>query len=107
MIVLYNILFFIGMTLSFPLILLIVLLSDKRRKTVLQRLGLTRVPNFQFPIWIHALSVGEVLSVVPLVKALKKRFGNIVFSASTKTGFDIANTLLKEHTDAVFSFLMI
>ncbi|QTA91016.1 3-deoxy-D-manno-octulosonic acid transferase [Desulfonema magnum] len=104
MIVLYNILFFIGMTLSFPLILLIVLLSDKRRKTVLQRLGLTRVPNFQFPIWIHALSVGEVLSVVPLVKALKKRFGNIVFSASTKTGFDIANTLLKEHTDAVFFF---
>lgn len=47
-------------------------------------------------IWIHALSVGEVISAVPFVKALKVRHKelDIVFTASTKTGFDMAAQLL-------------
>lgn len=46
-------------------------------------------------IWIHALSVGEVISAVPFVTALKKQFKDldIVFTASTKTGFDMAGQL--------------
>ena len=116
MIFLYNILFFTVIILCFPLIIPIVLLSDKRRKTVLQRLGFvcsktdTLQNKFHHfgkkPIWVHALSVGEVLSAEPLVRELKQRFKfrDIVLSVSTKTGFEIANKRLKETVDSIFFY---
>lgn len=116
MLVLYNLLLLIGMILGFPFIIPIIILSEKRRQTVPRRLGLTplpksvRSPARHLPeterIWIHALSVGEVLSAVPLVREVAHRFGktNVVFSASTQTGFDIANERLKEEVDAIFFF---
>ena len=111
MITLYNIILTIGITVGIPLIIPIVLLSEKRRKTFLQRLGVKRLPeNILFkrdkPVWVHALSVGEVLSSVPLVTKLKERFKDkrIVFSASTKTGFEIANKLFKKNVDLIFFF---
>ncbi len=111
MITLYNIILTIGITVGIPLIIPIILLSEKRRKTFLRRLGVKRLPeNILFkrdkPIWIHALSVGEVFSSVPLVMKLKERFKDkrIVFSASTKTGFEIANKLFKKNVDSIFFF---
>ncbi|MFC1488652.1 3-deoxy-D-manno-octulosonic acid transferase [Thermodesulfobacteriota bacterium] len=116
MIFLYNILFFSAVTIGFPVIIPIVLFSEKRRKTVLQRLGLVsktaklrqgRLRHSENrPIWVHALSVGEVLSAVPLVKGLSKRFGHrdIVVSVSTKTGFGIASKYLQENVSSVFFY---
>jgi 3-deoxy-D-manno-octulosonic-acid transferase len=91
---LYNILLVIGITIGVPLIIPLVLTSDKRRKTVLHRLGISPLPKAisqnrlqkgnNRPIWIHALSVGEVVSAVPLIKKIKNCFKHqdIVFSAS-------------------------
>ncbi|MBA3016704.1 MAG: 3-deoxy-D-manno-octulosonic acid transferase [Proteobacteria bacterium] len=112
MITLYNIILTIGITVGIPLIIPIILLSEKRRKTFLQRLGLKQLPenilskSAKKPIWIHALSVGEVLSSVPLVMNLKGHFKDkrIVFSASTKTGFEIADKLFKKNVDSIFFF---
>lgn len=116
MILLYNILMFTGIALGFPLIVPMVLASDKRRKTLLPRLGLAALPKGisehrshkpdSKPIWVHALSVGEVISAVPLVKGLSGCFRdrNIVFSVSTKTGIEIADKLLKDYVDAIFFF---
>jgi len=116
MILLYNIAILLALTLGFPLIIPMILVSGKRRKTVLQRLGLTRMPpefivrrsdnRGKKRVWVHALSVGEVLSAVSLVKRLKEYcdIGNIVFSASTKTGFDIANRYLIDAVHAIFYF---
>lgn len=66
----------------------------------MQRLGLfTRFPKKEANtrrIWVHALSVGEVNSSLPLVSALKKNYPahDIVFTASTKTGFERALDLM-------------
>ena len=59
------------------------------------RMGL-RLPAIGRPgpkrVWVHALSVGEVLSSIPLIAELKRlRPGlEIVFSTSTETGMSIA-----------------
>jgi len=45
-------------------------------------------------IWIHAVSVGEVLAIVPLVKKLSEEF-DVVLSTITETGRDVALKKLK------------
>ena len=114
--ILYNFLMFMGLTLGLPLIIPTVLTTEKRRKTFLQRLGLAGLPesikkrnsfsSSNKPIWVHALSVGEVISAVPLVKGLTGHLGknSIVFSAATKTGFEVAGKLLKDRVDAIFFY---
>jgi 3-deoxy-D-manno-octulosonic-acid transferase len=116
MILLYNILLFIATVLGLPLIIPMVLISDKRRKTVFQRLGLIRLPpkfvrqGFEKSkkklVWVHGLSVGEVLSAIPLVKMLNECSAapHIVFSASTKTGYEIANRHFNDDVESVFYF---
>ena len=80
----------------FPLFFLF---SKKRRANLLKRAGFSmkwkRKKAGEKRIWIHALSFGEVRSALPLVKAVKRQYGdfNIIFTASTKTGFDLANQL--------------
>ncbi len=56
-------------------------------------------------VWIHAVSVGEVLAAVPLVEALKQRYsGRAVFvSTTTETGQRLARERLK-CADAIFYF---
>jgi len=90
-----NILFII----TVPFLPFIYFFSKKRRATLIQRLGfrtgLRPKQAGQKRLWIHALSVGEVISAIPFVKALKERHKelDIVFTASTKTGFDMAAQL--------------
>ncbi|MBU0969893.1 MAG: 3-deoxy-D-manno-octulosonic acid transferase [Proteobacteria bacterium] len=99
MILMYHILSTLIFLLALPVFPVVYLLSEKRRATLFQRLGLLtgfkRKKNGEFRIWVHALSVGEVKSAVPFVNALKKNRpeARIVFTASTKTGFETAQQL--------------
>ncbi len=82
-----------------PVLPFIWLVSEKRRANLLQRLGiytgLKKKSGSEKRIWIHALSVGEVRSAVPLITAVRQRLPHlqIVFTAATRTGFDTAQQL--------------
>ncbi len=73
---------------------------------ILERLGLRlpRLPVRQGPvIWIHALSVGEVTSALPLVKGIRESISpaQIVFTATTRSGKELAERLIAPHIDLV------
>ena len=115
MILIYNILLHAGVILGLPFIVPIILVTRKWRKPFLNRLGFTSLPGVLSgstgdskslkPIWIHALSVGEVISAVPLVSKLFESKNNpIVFSATTQTGYDISKNLLSAYVRRIFYF---
>ncbi len=115
MIMVYNLLWMFGSFLAIPWLICSAIVSRKRRKTVLQRLGIAVAPmlhnlkaaSFDLqPLWVHALSVGEVLSAVSLARALKQKYPGypIVFSTSTLTGYETASRILQKDMDAVFYF---
>ncbi len=54
--------------------------------------------------WFHALSVGETLSALPLVKEVKKRRPDleILFSTATETGMSLARERLSGEVDRFF-----
>ena len=115
MLVLYNTLMLAALCLLCPLWIPLVRFSKKYRKTFFNRLymePLNTAENLAVhaenpaPIWIHALSVGEVLSAEPLVKALSRKYGaaNLIFSASTHTGVEMASRVLAPHVQAVRHF---
>jgi 3-deoxy-D-manno-octulosonic-acid transferase len=113
MIRVYNIAVAATLLLALPFLLPYIVLSTKRRRVILRRLGLVH-PSICFrpgppagkPIWVHALSVGEVFAGVPLVRALAARYAHrpIVFSASTTGGYEMARQKLGDTVAAVFYF---
>jgi len=105
MMLLYNIVFLLGGVLSLPLIIAKVLTSDKRRKTVLNRLGSKAFDGVERekPVWIHALSVGEVLAAVHLAKKIGPN-RSVLLSVSTLTGHETAKRLLNGSVASIVFF---
>ncbi|MCB2185075.1 MAG: 3-deoxy-D-manno-octulosonic acid transferase [Deltaproteobacteria bacterium] len=70
--------------------------SSRQREIMAARLGLGRawlpVPGGPGALWVHALSVGEVGTALPLVRALGKRFPGrpLVLSTATAGGLELA-----------------
>ena len=107
--------YFLLSGLVFPLVLAVawpfLLLKEKRRKTLLPRLGFQPYPEIGAdgpgPVWIHALSVGELLSAVPLIEGLRARLGAtrpILVSVSTLSGRRIAEKRLEGKIDGLVYF---
>jgi 3-deoxy-D-manno-octulosonic-acid transferase len=110
---LYSLLTAAGVFLLSPYFLLRGLIQGKYLSNIPERLG------WRFPrelrggsdgapersIWIHAVSVGEVLAVLPLAQLLKTRFPlrRLVVSTTTVTGQKVARERMP-FADAVFYF---
>ena len=96
---LYYLLFATLITLTLPLWIWRYLRTPKYRDTVLQRLGYKRptLPSGS-RIWVHAVSVGEVMAVKGLIQQLQQQFphDHIILSTVTKTGQKVAQENLPE-----------
>jgi 3-deoxy-D-manno-octulosonic-acid transferase len=97
MYLLYSTLLFLALVVGGPYWIYQMLRHDKYRRGLWQRLG--RVParlrNLNVPvIWIHAVSVGEVLAVSELVLKLRSEFPGhrILVSTTTDTGQRLAQS---------------
>ncbi len=99
MIFFYKIIITLLFVIVLPFLPFIYFFSKKRRATLGFRFSLKAdfkpKPREKKRIWVHALSVGEVISALPFIKELKEQYPDldIVFTASTKTGFDMAEQL--------------
>ncbi len=91
----YNLLSTVGLALYLPR-LLFKKGPERRSEYIRERLGLSDYTKTD--IWVHAVSVGEVLACVPFLKALKKEFPSkkIVLTTTTYTGQKIAQERFSE-----------
>jgi 3-deoxy-D-manno-octulosonic-acid transferase len=108
---LYSVALGVGMLVSLPYWLFQMARHGKYRKGLAERLGRVpsrlRLPGEEEPvIWIHAVSVGEVLAVAGLVEELRRRFPRhkIFVSTTTDTGQALARARFGEAN--VFYFPM-
>jgi 3-deoxy-D-manno-octulosonic-acid transferase len=102
MYLLYSALLAVVLVLGSPYWLLEMLRHGKYRRGLLQRFGLVpeRTRNSSKPsIWMHAVSVGEVLAVSELVPALRAQFPDhrVVISTTTNTGQKLATARFGEN----------
>lgn len=109
MFVLYNLLQILFLPIALPFIALFLFFSQKYRDRIPARLGhglyrkitskQSQAPRF----WIHALSVGEVTSALPLITGLRNRYRDaiIIVSVTTRSGKKVADSLLKTKADHV------
>ncbi len=109
MFVLYNVLQFAFLLVFSPFLTLFVACSSKYRDRVPARLGLGITEKLAChkatvrTIWVHALSVGEVTSAVPLVRGLRAKYPTyrIIVSVTTRSGKKVADTLLHSYADCI------
>ncbi len=93
-----------------PFLLIALSRSVKYKKSLKYRLGiwpesLSAKFNDHDWVWLHAVSVGEVAAVTPLVKTLKERHPNLklLVSTVTETGNQLAHQCL-EGVDEIIYF---
>lgn len=107
---LYSVVTAIGMVLLAPYFALQGLRRGKYLGNFRERMGylpdaLARNVQPRTSIWVHAVSVGEVLASKPVVDGLKKRFPEcpIFLSTTTATGQELARERIRS-SDGVFYF---
>ena len=108
---LYNALLGTVLVVGAPVWIPWVLLSRKRRANLPDRIGLRGVPrqsaiDGRATVWVHAVSVGETLAAVPLLRLLRRRIADarLLVSSVTITGRETAVKSLSSVVDEGFFF---
>jgi len=103
-------LIFYNIVSSCVVLALIPLFPFMRRRRISDRLGLglKGIGPFHAPIWVHALSVGEVMSAIPLIDVLKEKYpeNDLIFSATTRQGIAFAREELEGKVKALIPMPM-
>src|SRR5512147_2790136 len=93
MYVVYNLFLTAATVLFFPVILFKLITVPKYRAGLTQKLGRLRKSVLKVikgtrPIWVHAVSVGEVMAAHPLIRELKRKYPHrkLILSTVTVTG---------------------
>ncbi|HEU4386989.1 MAG TPA: glycosyltransferase N-terminal domain-containing protein, partial [Blastocatellia bacterium] len=100
MYLLYSLALSVGFVLLLPYFTYQIIRYGKHKAGLKQRLG--RLPRSlvgQGPtVWLHAVSVGEFLAAIPLIRELRSTLPRhrIVVSTTTLTGQTLARTHLSE-----------
>jgi 3-deoxy-D-manno-octulosonic-acid transferase len=80
---------------------------DLRKRWLREKLGFFNssfIPHPSSLIWVHAVSVGEVMAALPLLKSLRERYASrkIILSTITDTGQKVARERTPEGTTVVY-----
>jgi 3-deoxy-D-manno-octulosonic-acid transferase len=109
---LYSVAISAGLIVLAPYFLVRGLRRGKNLRNLPERLGLRFPPELaragadsQGGIWLHAVSVGEVLAAAPLARSLKERYPErrLIVSTTTETGQALAHERM-QFADAVLYF---
>lgn len=107
--IVYNAFLVVFAAVFLPLMALRLAMKGRARAGIKQRFGIFEKGFFDRrgdrTVWVHAVSVGETLAAVPIVKELKRRHRGlqIYFSTVTETGNAVAREKL-DFDDKVFFF---
>lgn len=107
MFIFYDIIFLLYAVVYFPFLFL----RGKWHKGFYTRLGGSSLRRLKDEIggkksiWVHAVSVGEVLAVLDLIEEIRRRFADhkIILSTVTTTGHDLAQARLKNKCLVIFA----
>ena len=108
----WNVLYNALLLLASPVIFVMLLAKPRCRRGLAQRFGFTAPgisPDQRPLIWMHAVSLGEVVAITPLVRELHRRHPGYRFAVSTatETGRDAVERRLAgiaEHVYAPLDF---
>ncbi len=91
----YTILFALCMPFVFLKLLWRGYKAPEYRARKLERFGFFKAPNIKESIWVHAVSVGEVLAAEPIIREIQKRYPDkrIVVTSMTPTSSALIHKL--------------
>lgn len=97
----YSVVFYLLTPIIFVRLFCRALASPDYANRWAERLGFTTVSSAEDIIWVHAVSVGETLAAVPLVRELQKRYPayRLMMTCMTPTGSERVRALFGESVE--------